>query len=49
MSVCISEVIRFIKANYRTINGPPDIAEALDMNYHTLRAAFKRETGRSMG
>jgi two-component system, response regulator YesN len=45
MSINVQTVRAFIEENFHKVQGPSDIAEALDVNYHTLRAVFKREMG----
>ena len=43
-SIETTEAISFIDANYNKIKHVKEIAEELNINYHTLRDKFRRET-----
>ena len=48
LSHSVRRAIDYIEAQYPHIESIPEIAEAIEENYHNLRTRFRRETGQTL-
>lgn len=48
LSTAVRQAIDHIEAHYTEIQSVPEIADAVEENYHNLRTRFRRETGQTL-